>query len=155
MVQYNSEAEESGMEDENRTVTDGQPATEAQDASPRVDDHPLKGPAPPADKNGKKTEKIKGVFSTQIIQKVGTGTTTRKTVKKSYWFVDEIDNNVIEIQPLNVNYVPSGPKRRIPKEDFLEKFSPEPEFYVSTVFPNMRKLNQNIKKGEEHREKGE
>ena len=103
----------------------------------------------------KKQDKLGGVFSTQIIQKVGTGTTTRKTVKKTYWYVIECDQDVIEIQPLNVNYVPSGPKRRIPKEDFLEKFAPEPEFYVSNVFPKMQELNKSVNKGEEHREKGE
>jgi len=102
-----------------------------------------------------KQDKIKGVFSTQVIQKVGTGTTSRKTVKKTYWYVDEVEEDVIEIQPLNVNYVPSGPKRRVPKDDFLEKFAPEPEFYVSMVFPRMRELSKTVDKGEEHREKGE
>ncbi|MBU1001440.1 MAG: tetratricopeptide repeat protein [Proteobacteria bacterium] len=99
-------------------------------------------------------QKIKGVFSTQTIQTVGTGTTTRKTVKKTFWMVEELEE-CIEIQPLNVNYVPSGPKRMIPKEDFLEKFSPEPEFYVSTVFPKMNELKESIKKGDKHRTKGE
>jgi len=98
--------------------------------------------------------KIKGIFSTQTVQKVGTGTTTRKTVKKTFWMANELEN-CIEIQPLNVNYVPSGPKRQVPKEDFLEKFSPEPEFYVSTVFPKMKELEEAVDKADKHREKGE
>lgn len=101
------------------------------------------------------SERITGVFSTQTIQKVGTGTTTRKTVKKSFWMADEKDGDTIEIQPLNVNYIPSGPKRKIPKEDFLEKFSPEPEFYVTNVFPKMKELDETVVRGEKHREKGE
>ncbi|BBD07151.1 tetratricopeptide repeat protein [Desulfovibrio ferrophilus] len=99
-------------------------------------------------------QKIKGVFSTQTVQRVGTGTTTRKTVKKTFWMVDE-QEACIEIQPLNINYIPSGPKRKVPKEDFLEKFSPEPEFYVSTVFPKMKELTETVDKGDKHREKGE
>lgn len=100
-------------------------------------------------------DKIKGVFSTQTISKVGTGTTTRKTIQKSFWFAEEGDDGSVEVQPVNANYVPSGPKRRVPKDDFLAKFSPEPEFYVSTVFPKMRELDHTIVKGEDHREKGE
>jgi tetratricopeptide (TPR) repeat protein len=100
-------------------------------------------------------ERIKGIFSTQAIQKVGTGTTTRRTIQKMYWFVEEDDKHVLEIQPLNKNYVPSGPKRNISLDELLEKFSPEPEFYVSTVYPRLRELNMVIQKGERHREKGE
>lgn len=103
----------------------------------------------------KKHEKINGVFSTQIIQKVGAGTTVRKTVKKTYWFVDEVATGEIDIQPLNANYIPSGPKRKVSKEDFLEKFSPEPEFYINTVYPKMREMNMAVVAGEKHREKGE
>ena len=102
-----------------------------------------------------KAEKISGVFSTQTVQRVGTGTTTRKTVKKTFWMAEEVDEKTLRIQPLNVNYVPSGPTRKVPKEDFLEKFSPEPEFYVSTVFPKMKELKESVDKGEKHREKGE
>lgn len=100
-------------------------------------------------------EKIKGIFSTQSIQKVGTGTTTRKTIQKTYWFVEEREEDLLEIQPLNKNYIPSGPKRKITLEDLLAKFAPEPEFYVSTVYPKMQELSRNIQKGERHREKGE
>jgi tetratricopeptide (TPR) repeat protein len=100
-------------------------------------------------------DKIKGIFSTQSIQKVGTGTTTRKTIQKTYWFVDELEEHLLEIQPLNKNYVPSGPKRKITIEDLLAKFAPEPEFYLSTVYPKMQELSRTIQKGERHRDKGE
>ncbi|WP_461210885.1 tetratricopeptide repeat protein [Desulfocurvus sp. DL9XJH121] len=102
-----------------------------------------------------KSDKISGVFSTQTIQRVGTGTTTRKTVKKTFWMVLQDANDTLSIQPLNINYVPSGPKRTVPKDDFLEKFSPEPEFYVSTVYPKMKEMQESVDKGEQHREKGE
>ena len=100
-------------------------------------------------------ERIRGVFSTQVVQKVGTGTTTRRTIQKMYWFVEQDKEELLEIQPLNKHYIPSGPKRKVTKEELLEKFSPEPEFYMSTVFPKMRELNMTIVKGERHREKGE
>ncbi len=112
-------------------------------------------PSGKADDDLAKRDRIKGIFSTQAIQKVGTGTTTRRTIQKMYWFVEEDAEHSLEIQPLNKNYVPSGPKRRIGLEELLEKFSPEPEFYISTVYPRLRELNMVIQKGERHREKGE
>ncbi|GAB6177910.1 tetratricopeptide repeat protein [Desulfobaculum senezii] len=98
---------------------------------------------------------IKGVFSSQTVQKVGTGTTTRKTIKKTFWYAVEGDDGTVLVQPLNVNYVPAGAKRSVPRDEFLEKFSPEPEFYVSNVFPKMKELQQSVESGEKHREKGE
>ncbi len=100
-------------------------------------------------------DKIKGVFSTQSLIKVGTGTTQRKTVQKSYWYAQELDDGNVEIQPLNKNYVPSGPKKIISKEELLEKFKPEPEFYTYEVLPRIRELNKTIARADRYRMRGE
>ncbi|MBQ7608412.1 MAG: tetratricopeptide repeat protein [Desulfovibrionaceae bacterium] len=97
---------------------------------------------------------IHGVFSSQEIRKVGTGTTTRKSVHKTFWFVEQKGNDIV-CQPLNTNYVPSGPKRTITLEELLTKFSPEPEFYQSSVYPRIKQLDNTIKKGDDHLSKGE
>lgn len=102
-----------------------------------------------------KRERINGVFSSQEVKKVGTGTTTRKTIQKTFWFCTEMDNGTLEVQPLNPNYVPSGPKKTITKDEFFASFSPEPEMYVSNVYPKMRELNQTIARADRHRAKGE
>ncbi|MBF0481545.1 MAG: tetratricopeptide repeat protein [Desulfovibrionaceae bacterium] len=111
-------------------------------------------PGRPAGEAARK-ERIKGVFSSQMIQKVGTGTTTRKIIQKMYWMAEERTEGAIELQPLNKNYVPTGPKRTISLDELLANFSPEPEFYVSTVYPRLRELEATIVKGEKHRSKGE
>lgn len=103
---------------------------------------------------GQNNANVRGVFSTQEIHKVGTGTTTRKTVQKTFWFVEQKGES-IECQPLNANYIPSGPKRKITMEELIAKFSPEPEFYQMSVFPKMREMQQSVDKGDTHREKGE
>lgn len=103
---------------------------------------------------GKGREPIKGIFSTQEVKKVGAGTTVRKTVQKAFWFVEEAGGGIM-IQPLNANYVPSGPKRTVTLEDIIEKFQPEPEFYVQTVFPKMKELNKTIARADRHRQRGE
>ncbi len=100
-------------------------------------------------------EKVKGVFSTQEIKKIGTGTTTRRTVQKNFWFVENLSDGNLECQPLNSNFVPSGPKRTITMDELIEKFAPEPEFYMSSVFPKMMELQNNIDAGDGHRAKGE
>jgi len=99
--------------------------------------------------------RIKGVFSSERIAKVGAGATVRKTTQTMFWFAEEDEAGLIWIQPLNPNYVPSGPKQEIPKEEFLEQYAPEPEFYSSKVYPSIRKLNQTIAKAERHRANGE
>ncbi len=100
-------------------------------------------------------EHVKGVFSTQEIKKIGTGTTTRRTVQKNFWFVETISSGALECQPLNSNFVPSGPKRTISMDELIEKFAPEPEFYMSSVFPKMMEMQKNIDSGDTHRNKGE
>jgi len=99
-------------------------------------------------------EKIKGVFSTQSVAKVGTGTTQRRTIQKTYWSGEELADGQIGIQPLNRNYIPSGPKRTISRDDFLSKYSPEPEFYMTTVYPAIKQVDEAIVRGEKHRERG-
>lgn len=97
---------------------------------------------------------VRGVFSTQEVRRVGTGTTTRKTVQKTFWFIEQ-HGKEIDCQPLNTNYVPSGPKRKITLDELIAKFSPEPEFYLNSVFPKMQEMQRSIDNGDEHRENGE
>ena len=101
------------------------------------------------------SENIRGVFSTQEIRRVGTGTTTRKTVAKTFWFVDQSPEGTLECQPLNTNYVPSGPKRILTMDELISKFAPEPEFYMSSVYPKMQSLQNTINNADNLRGKGE
>ncbi|MDL2207504.1 tetratricopeptide repeat protein [Desulfovibrio sp. OttesenSCG-928-F20] len=103
------------------------------------------------ERDANRRELIKGVFSSQEVKKVGTGTTTRKTIQKAFWFCEEQNDGSVEVQPLNPNYVPSGPKKTVTKDQFLSAFSPEPEMYVATVYPKMRELNKTIARGDRHR----
>jgi len=100
-------------------------------------------------------DRIKGVFSTQEVRKVGTGTTQRKTVYKGFYFIEQDTSGTIECQPLNSNYVPSGQKRTISMEELMEKFSPEPEFYMHSVYPKMQELQRTLDSADTHRAKGE
>lgn len=100
-------------------------------------------------------ERLRGVFSSQEVRKVGTGTTTRKTVAKTFWFAEEDEDGKLYIQSINSNYVPTGNKRYITKDELIEKYSPEPEFYIQSVYPKMRALTDTIDRADTAREKGE
>ncbi|WP_018124316.1 tetratricopeptide repeat protein [Desulfovibrio oxyclinae] len=98
---------------------------------------------------------ISGLFSTQNVEKVGTGTTSRKTISKMYWYaIERPDGETVEVQPLNKHNIPSGPKTEVPKEDFLERFSPEPEYYQKEVYPCMRELDATLERAEQQRKDG-
>ncbi|CAK7020320.1 MAG: hypothetical protein DELT_02394 [Desulfovibrio sp.] len=100
-------------------------------------------------------QRLEGVFSNQEVRKVGTGTTTRKTIQKFYWYAIAQEDGQVELQPLNSNYVPSGPKKLVSMEEFLEQFAPEPEFYVSNVFPKIKEVNKTLARADRHRKNKE
>lgn len=102
-----------------------------------------------------KDERLRGVFSSQEVRVVGTGTTRRKSIHKVFWFVEQNEDGTIEVQPLNTNYVPTGSKKPLSMEELLEKYSPEPEFYVQSVYPKIRELNESVDRGDQCRDKGE
>jgi tetratricopeptide (TPR) repeat protein len=108
---------------------------------------------------GMARHKVSGVFSSQTVAKVGTGTTLRKTIQKAYWFAEEAapdaDGNVmVMIRPLNKNNVPSGQAEAVPMTDFLERYNPELEYYQREVYPRMKELASTLKRAENQREQG-
>ena len=98
--------------------------------------------------------RIQGVFSTQSMVKSGAGDSGRRAIQKIYWSAFELSDGQIEIQPLNRNYIPSGPKQIIRRDEFLAKYSPEPEMYMSTVYPAMQKMDESLDRSERNRRAG-
>jgi len=82
-----------------------------------------------------KREPIHGVFSTMETRKIGTGATLRKAKVKQYWLVHELDDDLAEVQPINENLIPTGKKRNISIDTLLDRFAPEPEFYINSEVP--------------------
>ncbi|CCO22569.1 tetratricopeptide repeat protein [Maridesulfovibrio hydrothermalis] len=100
-------------------------------------------------------EKIRGIFSSRQSSVIGTGTTKKRTEQSTFWYAQEQDNGVLKVQPINNNYVPSGPIVAVEMEMFLRDYNPEPELYAEKVLPSMRQLNKTIELGESHRKKSE
>jgi tetratricopeptide (TPR) repeat protein len=99
-------------------------------------------------------QRIKGLFSTQTVEKVGTGTTQRKTISKMYWYCVQENEANVSVQALNKNMVPAGTATQVPVEDFLARYNPEPEMYMKTVYPKMQELASTVTRAEESRQRG-
>ena len=97
---------------------------------------------------------IKGLFSTQTVEKVGTGTTQRKTISKMFWFCTQTEPDAVQVQALNKNMVPSGTVTAVPLDDFLARYNPEPEMYLKSVYPKMQELSSTVQRAEEQRQRG-
>ncbi|QGY40711.1 tetratricopeptide repeat protein [Pseudodesulfovibrio cashew] len=87
-------------------------------------------------------EAIHGVFSTQSMDRVGSPTAQRISIRKVYWSARELSGGDVEVQPINRNCVPSGPKQNVGREEFLAKYSPEPEYYMNRVLPALRRKEE-------------
>ncbi len=96
-------------------------------------------------------DRLSGVFSTQSVSSEEAGRSTRETIRKTYFFAEQMDGEgapVVLIQGLNENNIPSGPKETVVLDDFLQRYSPELEYYQHEVFPKLQELNQTIKRAE-------
>ncbi|WP_432737653.1 tetratricopeptide repeat protein [Maridesulfovibrio sp. FT414] len=106
------------------------------------------------DKNSSPQPRIRGAFSTKIVQEIGTGTTKRKVIQSFLYYAEETETGEIELRPLNENDVPSGEAQLISKEELLESFTPELELYTAKVFPAMKELTRTLAKADRQRQLG-
>jgi tetratricopeptide (TPR) repeat protein len=144
---------------DNGRSDDGISIALAPQAPPKTGGHEPRPEREPSSSAGKEREKIYGVFSTELVAMVGTGTTKRKDVKRALWFAEEITPEeggepVIQIQPVNNKNVPSGNKKTVPLSEFLADYTPEFEYYQTVVFPKMKELDSTLRHAEEQRDKG-
>ncbi len=100
-------------------------------------------------------ESIKGVFSTQTKGVVGFGATKRKVKQHIYVFVEGQPDGSLLLRELNRNFVPVGKAKSISRDTLLADYLPEPDVYLNKVVPVMRRVEESVEKGDDHRAKGE
>lgn len=94
---------------------------------------------------------IQGVFSTQsIFSPEG----RNSGADKSYWYIEQTDENLYEVRKVNEDHLPYGSKRVIDQEEFLRRYRPEIEYFNLKVTPAMRRMNEAIERGDAFREQG-
>ena len=69
---------------------------------------------------------ISGVFSQTKVSTIGTGTTARKSETVSYFFARELEEGLLEVQPLGDNVVLGEPVK-VSLDEFLAQYMPEPQ----------------------------
>jgi tetratricopeptide (TPR) repeat protein len=103
--------------------------------------------------------RISGVFSQKKIQKIGTGTTARKTEVVTYFLVEEREGGTMMVQALAANDMPFGPRSEISRDELLTKYLPEPQKTlarnVSHLSPQEMEIQKAVARGDKFRKRGE
>lgn len=90
--------------------------------------------------NAIRASRISGVFFQKFVSTIGTGTTVRKIEQYAFYFAQEVEEDVIEVQALGPENVLLGEPKTINREELLSKFMPEPQ--KSLEFARQRAAQQ-------------
>ncbi len=93
--------------------------------------------------------RILGIYSLCRSTQVGVGSTAREYGQKTYWFARRLDDEAYEVQPLNMNHIPSGIKKILSKREFMADYAPEPGYYEKKALPLVQSLKRKLAMGEE------
>jgi tetratricopeptide (TPR) repeat protein len=93
-------------------------------------------------------EVFKIAVSDKKDNKLGLGETARATARSVYYYAERTAAGSLFVQPLNADFHPSGRKRNLTLEEFLDGYRPEPLVYYNRVKPSMDGVEQNLEKGD-------
>jgi tetratricopeptide (TPR) repeat protein len=98
-------------------------------------------------------KKIKGVFFEETTITLGTGHTQKTQRVKNYCYAEQKDEEIVEVSYLGNEGQPTGIVVKMPYDDFLTKYTFEPEFKVKTK--EEREHDKHLSRAEKHRSRGE
>ena len=96
-------------------------------------------------------EKIHCACSQNIVTKTGTGATTRRHLKKRFFYLRQAGEGKFDMWAVNAHHVPSGKKKTISLETLMADYEPEVAHYVAKIAPAVRQLQKHIARGDKHR----
>ncbi len=99
-------------------------------------------------------DKIRGVFSKAQADITTTEDEFPSLCLDVYYYVEEQDDGTIGVQPLNNNFVPVGELVFISREELIASYVPEPEVYMSKVYPAIRQVAVCVEQAEGYLRKG-
>ncbi|MEF2143853.1 MAG: tetratricopeptide repeat protein [Desulfovibrionaceae bacterium] len=65
----------------------------------------------------------------------------------TYWFVIRLDEERFSVQPLNSSHLPSGVTKTVGKEEFLQYYTPELDYFHNQTVPALESLREKIFQG--------
>lgn len=98
-------------------------------------------------------KKIKGVFFEETTITLGTGHTQKTQRVKNYCMAEQLDDEIVQISFLGNEGQPTGIVVKVPYDEFLSKYTFEPDFKVKTK--EEREHDKHLARAEKHRARNE
>jgi tetratricopeptide (TPR) repeat protein len=102
---------------------------------------------------GKFLKKIKGVFYEETTITLGTGHTQKSQRVKNFCFAEQLDEETMQVSYLGNEGQPTGIVVKMPYDEFLNKYTFEPDFKVKTK--EEREHDKHVAIAEKHRTRNE
>ncbi len=94
---------------------------------------------------------LRCAFSEKRTIRIGAGTTARKQEINVFWYVEQIGADNFALWALNPNYVPTGERKILTKDELLQSFHPELQYYNKNVYPAVYEMTGAVHRGDELR----
>lgn len=83
---------------------------------------------------------VLGVYSLRQMAELGSGVTMVEHKNVTYWYVRQMSENLVEVQPLTVEGLPSGIIKKVGMKQFIKAYTPEPLYYNEHAVPMVSSL---------------
>ncbi|GAB7078566.1 tetratricopeptide repeat protein [Megalodesulfovibrio paquesii] len=98
---------------------------------------------------------IAGVYKGTRTIVIGAGATRRKSTTEAFVYAEQTSEAVVAVQPLNNAFLPVSPVEEVPLDEFLARYTPEPEIFRSKTLPAISAMRKTLAKAERLRGQGE
>jgi tetratricopeptide (TPR) repeat protein len=115
----------------------------------------MPNPPPAYTKPSAGIKPVKGVFSIDSQTLLGLGGITRASQRIFFYAEQPEGDDRVVIQRLSRDFIPSGAKRTITREQLFTQYQPEPSVYLNKVVPVMRRLEETVGLADSHRQRQE
>ncbi|WP_432737818.1 tetratricopeptide repeat protein [Maridesulfovibrio sp. FT414] len=93
--------------------------------------------------------RVLGIYSKNLKDHTGTGTTMQRRETKTYYYVLKSSSEDYNVQPLNMQNVPSGLFSAMSRDEFISSFTPEIDYYMIHPLPELEVLKEMLGAGAE------
>ncbi|WP_022662320.1 tetratricopeptide repeat protein [Paucidesulfovibrio longus] len=87
---------------------------------------------------------VLGVYSHSLKYQYQFGERGSSYRQGTYWFVIRLDEERYSVQPLNGHHLPSGVTKTVTKEEFLQYYTPEMEYFRKHTAPALESLREKL-----------
>jgi tetratricopeptide (TPR) repeat protein len=98
---------------------------------------------------------LEGVYSETKVQSIGTMSTARKQTIVDYYHCVQLDEKTMSVQILDMNGEPLPLKQKVPLDEFLKRFTYEPDKFKNQKTPAQLTAEKYIAVAEKHFERKE